>query len=141
MEQLGECHFVDDGKMQDANPYTPKNGVLVPQQAMFTYAETSKLVATAVAFHEGVNAAEDNLIVGVCFIPITYLVIILFLAGATVLRVPHICSCTLKKLFCFSFHIFPRKDVANLCLCPQLLQLPISFPPNEFEISFRLAMH
>ena len=56
MEQLGECHFVDDGKMQDANPYMPKNVVFVPQQAMFTYAETSKLVATAVAFHEGVNA-------------------------------------------------------------------------------------
>ena len=84
---------------------------------------------------------KDNLIIGVCFIPITYSVIIFFLAGATALRVPYICSCTLKKLFCFSFHIFPRKDVANLCLCPQLLQLPISFPPNEFKISFRLAMH
>jgi hypothetical protein len=32
------------------------------------------------------------------------------------------------------------KDVANLCFCPQLLQLPISFPPNELEISFCLAM-
>ena len=43
---------------------------------------------------------KDNLIVRVCFIPITYSVIILFLAGATALRVPYICSCTLKKLFC-----------------------------------------
>jgi hypothetical protein len=56
MEQPGSCHFFDDGKMQDANPYTPKNGVLVPQQATFTYAETFKLVETAVAFHEGATA-------------------------------------------------------------------------------------
>jgi len=80
---------------------------------------------------------EDNLIVGVCFIPIDYLVIILFLAGVTVLRALFICPYTLKELFCFSFYVFPRKDVANLCLCPQLLQLP----PNELEISFCLAMH
>ena len=59
-QQPGSCHFFDDNKMQDANPYTPKNGgllpwQLVPQQATFTYAETLKLVQTAVAFHEGVN--------------------------------------------------------------------------------------
>jgi hypothetical protein len=63
------------------------------------------------------------------------------IAGATVLRVLCICSGTFKKLFCFSFYVLPRKDVANLCLCPQLLQLPISFPPNKLEISFCLAMH
>jgi hypothetical protein len=60
---------------------------------------------------------EDNLIIGVCFIPIYYSVIILFLTGDTVLRVPCICSCTFKKFFCFSFYVLPRKDVANLCLC------------------------
>ena len=61
-----------------------------------------------------------------------YSVIILFLAGATVLRVPCIRSCAFKKPFCFSFYVLPRQDVANLCLCPQLLQLPILFSPNIF---------
>ena len=66
---------------------------------------------------------KDNLIVGVYFIPITYSVIILFLVGATVLRVPYICSCTLKKLFCFSSEqlLFPHLPTEG---CRQSLSLP-----------------
>jgi hypothetical protein len=65
-----------------------------------------------------VPSSKDNLIEGVCFIPIYYLVIILFLTDATVLRILFIRSCAVKKPFCLSFYILPLQDVSNLCFCP-----------------------
>ena len=44
---------------------------------------------------------------GVCFIPIYYSVIILFLTDATVLRILLIRSCAVKKPFRLSFYILP----------------------------------
>jgi hypothetical protein len=78
--------------------------------------------------------------VRVCFIPIYFLVVLLLLICLVVIWSSSSGLVALKEPFRLVCGFIPRENVSNFCFCPQLFQLLIFIPANEFKVSCRFTM-
>jgi hypothetical protein len=78
--------------------------------------------------------------VRVCVIPIYFLVAVLFLIYLVVIWSSSSGLVALKEPFRLVRDFIPRENVSNLCFHPQLLQLLVFIPANEFKVSCRFTM-